>query len=189
MLLTDPTPSLDGRRVGQYVHCVIADLVQAGERSPSPEVILCAVGRHRLTGRSVQYRQAALRQLLAATSLYFGLFGPREDWALIGTEVPALRTRFDLVWGTSTGVLADEIKIGRLGTIADREALDQQLERQLAAGTARYDDAREPRRGPCRLPRPGRRVLGPIALHTATGPGSRSVRRSGSGSCSCRCSA
>jgi hypothetical protein len=135
--------ALDGRRAGQLAHLIIGELVQDGHRQPDARALMTAVARHSVTRNVSVYRQAATQQLLTTSSLYFRLFVPTSQWTLLGAEVRAKSTRFDLVWTSETdkAVLVDEIKTGRAATSRDRAAVEEQLARQLAAGGDAYGDS------------------------------------------------
>lgn len=136
-----PAPAaLDGRRIGVLAHQIVAELVAAGHRRPTPRQVMAAVAEHEITRNVAVYRQAAHQQLGTACSLYFRLFMPDEEWRFAGCEVSAPRTRFDLVWEDSEGrVLVDELKFGRLAA-SERRVFEDQLQRQLTAGSVVYAD-------------------------------------------------
>jgi len=123
-------------------HALIGECLQAGIRAPTPAELITRAGRHTLAHdpRTV-YRQAAKQALLTTASVYFGWFAPPAEWILLGVEVPAPACRFDLLWQTPTGVVADELKsevVPSLDALAGHEA---QVARLLDAGHAMFPDA------------------------------------------------
>lgn len=131
---------VDGRRIGQLAHVIIGELLSAGLRRPSPREIWSVVAGHSVFERC-RYRQAARQQLIAAASVYFRLFEPGDDWSVEQLELLSDRTRFDVVWRSGDSWRVDEIKSGRVGTVLERNQLDDQLKRQLAAGVQRWEES------------------------------------------------
>jgi len=134
--------AIDGRTMGREVHRLIADLVSAGIRQPTPRQLRAHVAGHPLVSDPrIIYRQAAKQRLLVATALYFRFFAPPAPWRLLGTEVTMGNSRLDLVWGHGQEVIADEIKSGRIVDRFERDQLELQIDRALANANDRYGDA------------------------------------------------
>jgi hypothetical protein len=134
--------AIDGRTMGREVHRLIADLVSAGIRRPTPRQLRAHVAGHPLVSDArIVYRQAAKQRLLVATALYFRFFVPPTAWRLLGTEVTLGNSRLDLVWRNGEEVIADEIKSGRVVDRFERDQLEQQIDRALANAIDRYGDA------------------------------------------------
>jgi hypothetical protein len=128
--------------MGREVHRLIADLVAAGVRQPTPRQLRAHIAGHPLVSDSrVVYRQAAKQRLLVATALYFRFFEPPAAWRLLGSEVAMGSSRLDLVWGDGEDVIADEIKSGKIVARFEHEHLEQQIEHALANANERYGDA------------------------------------------------
>jgi hypothetical protein len=114
-------------------------LARAGVRRPTAEEIMKLVGRHRLLQTVIQYRQAAKQKLVGAVAVYFRLFALDEEWHFVGAEVPVRGSRVDLVFeGKDDRVLVDELKTGRIQTVEEKRAAEEQLRRHVAAGAAEY---------------------------------------------------
>jgi len=136
-----PKGTLNGRRAGEVAHRIIGEFVQSGIYLPTPAQIAAVVANHPETKRAVVYRQAARQRLATAVSLYFRLFGPDPTWELLGVEVSASRSRFDLVWELLRGrVIADELKTGLFITPDEATALHAQVERLRSAGVRKYGE-------------------------------------------------
>jgi len=130
---------LDGRELGTVAHVAIGELLAAGVHRPTAEEIMKLVGRHRLLQTVTMYRQAAKQKLVGAVAVYFRFFALDEEWRFVGAEVPVRGSRFDLVFeGTDDRVLVDELKTGRIQTVEERSAAEEQLRRHVAAGAAEY---------------------------------------------------
>lgn len=132
---------VSGRRIGHFTHQVIASLLEEGLRSPSPAELFERVGSHELVASASRYRTAARQQLLTGAAVYFRLFCPPAGWEFRGSEVKAGGCRLDLVFARDGMVLADEIKAGAMASASDRDALDEQIARQLAAGARKWGAA------------------------------------------------
>jgi hypothetical protein len=130
---------LDGRELGTVAHVAIGELLAAGVRRPTADEIMKLVGRHRLLRTVTQYRQAAKQKLVGAVAVYFRLFALAEEWRFVGAELPVRGSRFDLVFeGTDDRVLVDELKTGRIQTVEERRAAEEQLRRHIGAGVEEY---------------------------------------------------
>jgi hypothetical protein len=124
---------LDGRELGTVAHVAIGELLAAGVRRPTADEIMKLVGRHRLLQTVTLYRQAAKQKLVGAVAVYFRFFALDEEWRFVGAEVPVRGGRFDLVFeGTDDRVLVDELKTGRIQTVEERRAAEEQLRRRVA---------------------------------------------------------
>jgi hypothetical protein len=137
-----PGNRIDGKRLGSMAHALIGDCLQEGLRAPSPVELITRAGRHALAHDArTAYRQAAKQALLTTASVYFRWFAPPPGWILLGVEVPASGCRFDVLWQTPEGVLADELKsetVPSLDALGEHEA---QVARLLEAGQAMFPDA------------------------------------------------
>jgi hypothetical protein len=138
---TDQEPQLiDGRRLGELAHRLIAEIVTTGNYRPTPRELIKAVGASPVTASAEIYKTAGRQALLGCAGVYFAFFAPPADWELIGCEIPGEHCRFDLVWRTPAGITAEEIKSGTLRKAARRRLLDDQVERQREAGIALWGD-------------------------------------------------
>jgi hypothetical protein len=134
--------AIDGRTMGRHVHRLIAGLVSAGVRQPSPRQLRAHVAGHPLLSDTrIIYRQAAKQRLLVATALYFRFFALPTTWSLLGTEVTVGNSRLDLVWRNGEELIADEIKSGRIVDRFERDRLELQIERALANANEHYGHA------------------------------------------------
>jgi len=111
-------------------------LLLAGTRSLEPEAIFSFVARHPQVLVEPQGSRHSLKQrLITSVATYFRFFLPEESWSVAGCELRCGACRFDVVWNAPTGeIMVDEIKASRLQTRPERLAVEEQLERELAAG-------------------------------------------------------
>jgi len=81
------------------------------------------------------------QQLIVTAAIYFRLFAPQESWRLAGRELACQGCRFDLVFQSQDAeVFTEEIKTGRLDYRLERQSLDEQVARELAAGKKEWDE-------------------------------------------------
>jgi len=126
---------VDRKRVGALTHELIAELLEDGLRSPSPERISATAARLPGLADVGSYRMAVRQRILTSAALYFRLFMPPAEWVFEGAELRASRARFDLVWRSPAGVIVDELKTGRSATRREIAAVREQAARETAAGT------------------------------------------------------
>jgi hypothetical protein len=139
-MASEPVPH-KGTEMGRAAHRVIGRLLEAGITRPSPEEILSFAAREPLLDEKHVYRMAARQRLIAATAIYWRCFLPAPEWRFIDSEVQIDGTDLDLVFEHVDGtVRSDELKTGGAPSLADRTALDRQIERQLAGGRGRYGE-------------------------------------------------
>ncbi len=132
-------PHIDGRKVGQIAHQVIADLAQGGCWDAA--TILSCAGAHPALAKIGTYRQAARQRLATLAAVYGRLFHPGPSVELEGVEVRVPGGRLDLLWhDRSRGVRwADEIKTHTLPELLSDERLTDQLGRQAQGAATRYE--------------------------------------------------
>jgi hypothetical protein len=135
-------PALEMTTAGRRAHLAIGHLLAAGNRVPSSlQVIALARDVVCEPGLAVVHRQAAIQRLATATASYFRLFALDETWAYLGSEIAAEECRFDFVFESGDGsIVADELKSGRAADRGARRLFDEQVARQLEAGTATWGD-------------------------------------------------
>jgi hypothetical protein len=125
---------------GKAAHRVIGRLLEAGVRDPSPEEILSFAAAESLLHERHVYRLAARQRLLVATAIYFRHF--RRDsgwWRFLAFGVRVAGSDLDLVFEHVEGhVESDELKTGGAPALAERQALDRQIERQLTGALELY---------------------------------------------------
>jgi len=128
----EPVPH-NGMEMGRAAHRVIGRLLEAGIREPSPEEIMSYAAREPLLHERHVYRLAARQRLIAATAIFWRYFMPDpECWRFLDYAVPVEGSALDLVFEhVDAGVSSDELKTGGAPALADRETLDEQVERQL----------------------------------------------------------
>jgi hypothetical protein len=129
-----------GLKLGRLIHVLIRELLVSGVRELDAEALFGFVGRHELVLREpASDRQSLKQHVVTACASYFRFFVPPGSWRLVGVEVSGPGCRFDVVWETDNGeIVVDEVKAGRLQTRPEREAVEEQLARELAAGTKKW---------------------------------------------------
>ena len=127
---------VDRRRVGVLAHALIAELLAAGARHPTPERISSAAARLPALADVGSYRVAVRQRIVTSAALYFRLFIPPAGWVFDGAELRGPSARFDLVWRSAGGVIVDELKSGRSATRREIAALREQAARETRAGAA-----------------------------------------------------
>ena len=79
--------------------------------------------------------------MAAGVLSFFRYHVPPQDWVLVGERVVVHGVEMDLLWRRPDGrLVADEIKSGRLLKPLYTRALREQIEAQLAAGRAEFED-------------------------------------------------
>lgn len=130
-----------GVSVGRLAHVLIGHLLTDGDRAPSLRSMMSAVNTLELDAIPSVHPYALKQQLLASAALYFRLFVPGPEWALIAREYRSGNCRFDLVFRHTAGdVVVDEVKSGRLETALERQTVEEQATRELAAAVAEWAD-------------------------------------------------
>jgi len=135
-----PTRSADDpAQRGVGAHQLVAAMLTAGVRNPTPEELFEWVGRY-ATAQFPRptHRLAARQRLLGPVAVYFADFGPRPRWKLIGAEVSIGRSRVDLLWKDGARLFADELKTGPAAVDLAAAQVDEQALRQARAGAKRY---------------------------------------------------
>lgn len=138
---SEPVPH-NGIEMGKVAHRVIGRLLAAGVREPSPEEMLSFAAHEPLLHERHVYRLAARQRLIAATAIYWRHFLPASPpWRFVDYAVPLDASDLDLVFEHADGgVRSDELQTGGAPALAEREELDQQLQRQLAGGRQKYGE-------------------------------------------------
>ncbi len=132
---------LDGRKMGQAAHQVIAEVLEAGRRKADFKELQAVVSRHPSSAGAIVYRQSARQRLVSAAQAYFKFCLPPDSWTFVGAEVSGPSCRFDLVWLDPEGSYwADELKTGRTADRTGRVALAEQVERERVGGLAMYGE-------------------------------------------------
>jgi hypothetical protein len=129
-----------GALLGQAIHAVVSDLLTAGVRELDQDQLFAAVASHHLIlAQPVSERHFFKQRVITGVASYFRFFLPPPSWKLLGCEVPEGVCSFDLVWETpEREIFVDEIKAGRLATRIEREAVEGQLARELAAANCKW---------------------------------------------------
>lgn len=135
----EPVPH-NGKQLGRSAHRVIGRLLSSGITEPSPEQVMSFAAQEPLLDEPHVYRLAARQRLIAATAIYWRWFLPaRTSWRFVDFAVPVEGSDLNLVFQHLDGaVRADELKTGGAPALADTQALDAQIERQLAGGRQKY---------------------------------------------------
>jgi hypothetical protein len=128
----------DGRYMALSIHRLIQDLLGAGHRNPTPDVLIEYAGRHPSNQLATTYRRMATVRLLTGGAQYFRHFVPSASWQLSGVEVRGRKVRFDLVWEGPQGIICDEMKVGTSAAALDYALVQEQVERQVRAGTVKW---------------------------------------------------
>jgi hypothetical protein len=133
-------PALDTTTAGRRVHQAIGRLLDAGVRAPaSIDVIALARDIVCEPGLAVVRRQAAIQRLATTTASYFRFFALDETWTYLGSELTAKDCRFDFVFEGADGtIVVDELKSGGAADRGARRLFDEQIDRQVDAGTAKW---------------------------------------------------
>jgi hypothetical protein len=128
--------------MGNAAHRVIGRLLAAGVDDPKPEQILSFAAREPLLHERHVYRLAARQRLIVTTAIYWRRFLPdRASWTFLDYLVPVPGSDLDLVFEHRDGwIRSDELKTGGAPALAETEALEEQLERQLAGGHEKYGE-------------------------------------------------
>jgi hypothetical protein len=129
-------PRFRGASVGQARHRLIQEMVSAGHRNPSSELIKDFVFGHEYVTscRDLTSTLIARRLLAVPTAIYFARHQPGRDWDVLGVEVPCGASAFDIVWQLPDDrVLVDELKTEEM-TLAARLAVADQVSRFISYG-------------------------------------------------------
>jgi hypothetical protein len=131
-----------GAAIGRLAHVVIGELLAAGDRKPSLRATLAAVNGVDFQSLPSVHPHAVRQQLVASAAIYFRFFAPSEDWKLYAREHRSGNCRFDLVFRAVNGeVIVDELKSGRLETQLERRQMQEQVVREVAAGSVEWGAA------------------------------------------------
>lgn len=144
-LLDECTAPLGLLEQGTVAHEVIQTLCRRGPVDLDLRTdIIRTIRRHpTVASLPLTHVQMVKRRVVKPVRAYFAECRLPNDWLLEGVEFEAGEARFDLVWRLRGGgaVLVDELKSGRGTLTAQIEAADEQVGRELRAGTTLWGNA------------------------------------------------
>lgn len=120
--------------VGDRAHRIVAEVLKTGRPQVRSEaaILLTRCGRQVFKEHPVDYRsRASFLDAVTAAGVYLQRFHPGAGWELTGTEIVVGQSRFDLVYGSTSGpIVIDELKlgVGRAGESAVRAQIDRYVD-------------------------------------------------------------
>lgn len=135
----EPRPHDEGR-IGKAVHSVTGRLLSDGLPAATAREILAYVASEPLLSMGGTYWLGARARVSCLTAVYLRRLLPPHPWSYVDHQVPlSPRGDLDLVFEqTKTRMVrVDELKTGAPAW-SERDALEEQIQRELAGGGARF---------------------------------------------------